>query len=490
MLLGFTETHLNANISDSELSLPGYNLYRRDRTTGQGGGVAIYVSNSVTCVERCDLESICLESIWVEVKLGNTSLLVCVVYRPPTSPVEWYTNFQSQMEKATTVSSNVILLGDFNIDFLNEIPLRWLHVYESYGFSQIISEPTRITSSSSTLIDHIYVNRPECVKEADVCKISMSDHYGVVLTWKFGKAANSMVDLHQHQSIKYKRSNRGKETSNQNPSLNSGMKAVIESTTVNQKVDIFNQALTNTTKHSHPISRRVKRPRQPFWFNVDILNAIKLRDSLKIKKNFEQYKLQRNKVVNMIRYAKGNYYYQQLINAKGNSRKLWQIFKEAIGRTPTSIPIKLSIDGEIISNSFEVAKHFNNYFIGVAETVLKEANCDGIFTPSVNFMHFLNSKIPNKVKFTIPHISPDLVMKYIVKLNDKKATGLDHINTEMLRSSCVNNPAGGVALCNIINTSIDDSMFPSLWKIAKVFSLHKGGSRSEYNNYRLSQYYL
>ena len=39
-------------------------------------------------------------------------------------------------------------------------------------------------------------------------------------------------------------------------------------------------------------------------------------------------------------------------------------------------------------------------------------------------------------------------------------------------------------LCNIINSTIDDGTFPTVWKSAKVFALHKGGSPSDINNYR------
>ena len=41
-----------------------------------------------------------------------------------------------------------------------------------------------------------------------------------------------------------------------------------------------------------------------------------------------------------------------------------------------------------------------------------------------------------------------------------------------------------ITLCHIINCSIDNGTFPNLWKSAKVFALHKGGSNHEFNNFR------
>ena len=43
-ILAFTETCLDNSISDSEVSLPGYSIFRSDRTNGRGGGIAVYVA--------------------------------------------------------------------------------------------------------------------------------------------------------------------------------------------------------------------------------------------------------------------------------------------------------------------------------------------------------------------------------------------------------------------------------------------------------------
>jgi len=44
-IIALTETWLNSNISDAEVSLPGFTLFRRDRLVRKGGGVAVYVSD-------------------------------------------------------------------------------------------------------------------------------------------------------------------------------------------------------------------------------------------------------------------------------------------------------------------------------------------------------------------------------------------------------------------------------------------------------------
>ena len=52
-------------------------------------------------------------------------------------------------------------MGDLNIDMLKKVPKRWEDLCNLYSLSQMVQQPTRITSNSKTLIDHIYVTKPE-----------------------------------------------------------------------------------------------------------------------------------------------------------------------------------------------------------------------------------------------------------------------------------------------------------------------------------------
>ena len=49
----------------------------------------------------------------------------------------------------------------------------------------MIGEPTKVTLTSSTFIDHIATNKPENVVASGVLNITISDHYLVYVTRKF-----------------------------------------------------------------------------------------------------------------------------------------------------------------------------------------------------------------------------------------------------------------------------------------------------------------
>ena len=85
-LIGISETHLNGNIRDSEIDIAGFDLLRKDRDEGAGGGVAVYVHESLTNHRRLDLEEDGIECIWTEVLVKNSKpILVGNLYRPPDS---------------------------------------------------------------------------------------------------------------------------------------------------------------------------------------------------------------------------------------------------------------------------------------------------------------------------------------------------------------------------------------------------------------------
>ena len=64
-ILCLNETRLDNTINDNIIKIPGYDIVRRDRDRN-GGGVAIYIRNIISCKNHIEfipdnLESICLE---------------------------------------------------------------------------------------------------------------------------------------------------------------------------------------------------------------------------------------------------------------------------------------------------------------------------------------------------------------------------------------------------------------------------------------------
>ena len=115
----FTETHLNADVSSSNLILEGFDESLRKNRTRNGGGILIYLSNLLKYNRIRDLESPHIETIWVEIKLKDINLLLCCLYRSDfnASQTLFINEIQSSNEIALDYTSHVILTGDIYIDF-------------------------------------------------------------------------------------------------------------------------------------------------------------------------------------------------------------------------------------------------------------------------------------------------------------------------------------------------------------------------------------
>ena len=95
--------------------------------------------------------------------------------------VRW---FVLVIDKANDHKSNILLIGYFNIDLCKPQPT-WDTTTSLFGFHQLGSNAARITSTTATLIDHIYTNDQTMVSEVLVSTAGISDHSPIFGTWSF-----------------------------------------------------------------------------------------------------------------------------------------------------------------------------------------------------------------------------------------------------------------------------------------------------------------
>ena len=116
-----TETHLNPDVLDAEISIEGYNLFRSDRLNRSHGGVCTYVRKDLAVVSEIkDSNSYCDFQI---LYLPQLNLVITNVYRPPNCPesmfIETLQKVSSSLRGMESQKANdYMVLGDFNFPFL------------------------------------------------------------------------------------------------------------------------------------------------------------------------------------------------------------------------------------------------------------------------------------------------------------------------------------------------------------------------------------
>ena len=89
-LFALNETRLDSTISDGLVKFSGFNIVRNDRSR-KGGGVCIYLRDSINYKIRKDLIPNGLEAVCLEIfKTNSRSFIVISVCRPPNSSSEFF----------------------------------------------------------------------------------------------------------------------------------------------------------------------------------------------------------------------------------------------------------------------------------------------------------------------------------------------------------------------------------------------------------------
>lgn len=173
-IIAVTETWLK----DGEtVEIPGYECLSLPRNSAsRGGGVALFIKCGIEY--QCLSESCCsrktVESLFLYLKLGVT---VGVVYRPPNSCYnEFISGMESILDPLMSRTTPLVICGDFNIDLLTASDRDYVFLLQSFSLKNVISAPTRVTSKSATLIDHVLCNIDITVR-AGVYEVPIADHY-------------------------------------------------------------------------------------------------------------------------------------------------------------------------------------------------------------------------------------------------------------------------------------------------------------------------
>lgn len=194
-----------------------------------------------------------------------------------------------------------IILGDFNICSLQRasgIHRSYANNLKLFNLGQIINEPTRITNSSKSLLDHILCNNKEKICQSGTISIGLSDHFLIYYTRKISK-----IQIKEH---KYAKIRSIKNYTKENfifRLTNADWSEYFNACDVNIAWTAFRDIFMSVLNSVVPVKEvRLKLRTEP-WIASEILELIRLRDLYlyqfkkgKEKDNYKLYCHFRNKV--------------------------------------------------------------------------------------------------------------------------------------------------------------------------------------------------
>ena len=188
-IIGITETWLHDGIDDSEITMAGFNQFRKDRLKGikeRGGGVILYCRDNLTVVDVSVEEDKKNESIWVELKQGaGKGVGIGLCYRSPTSEQNEVDSLLASVKRHAE-DSTAVIMGDFNYGGIDWGGMQgstvgerdFIDVINDCFLEQHVDRPTR----KSNILDLIMSTEINVIENVEVdCPVANSDH--CVITW-------------------------------------------------------------------------------------------------------------------------------------------------------------------------------------------------------------------------------------------------------------------------------------------------------------------
>ena len=458
-----------------------------DRSDGRkGGGSLIYYAEDLNAYERKDLsDKSPIEAVWVDISLHSQKLLVGSIYRPPDY-ANFFIEFPVLMEGIWRRRTNIVLLGDFNVNLLPSatnsgdftLKRKFLHQLSKFNLKNVINVPTRITGNSSTLIDLIITSVSHKLSHHGACNLGISDHHLIYAAINLRRPRHNSVFrfIRDLKNVNI--------TALQHEFATAPWNICDIFDDIDDSVWAWETLYNYIIDHHIPIRKVKIRSNSLPWMSSSLRKEMNKRYKLltlaqntpKGSNEWSTYKKQRNLCTKLLRTAELSYWKDKFSDAK-SSKEFWKTVKLFQGTNKSSSigPIKDS-QGILLTDDTLKANAFNSYFTNICSTL----NITAVPHPPLPTNYNSNYRsTPTLPSLNVNQELLSLCVKHHIKAN--KASGPDNIDGKVL---CLLGDAFTGSFSVIARKSFADCKFPQQWKTAKVRCIHKKGSQLDCGNYR------
>lgn len=459
-----TESWLCSSDTNKSVYLPGFTSFRNDRPS-RGGGVLIYVKKRFNTKVICRSNTDGIEYIFIEVSCNNLKVLIACVYIPKPT-VALLKILKDELKSFNNVYSDILILGDFNIDILNSSNLsrKYLNILDQLSLTIINTiEPTHFVSSTTTtstsLIDHIIVSTSRIDQVIVNSQINGISHHDLIY-----------LSYNIPQQTKINRSYVYRDFKNCDlQKLFSEVQGVswrefYNFSDIDKMTEFFNSNLTDLYDRNVPLRTFKPKLNHIPWYDPAVEISLVERDiafsawtSSKTLEDKLKYKRLRNYASLLIRRANRKYGLK-VLNPKLDGKKLWN----NLGK------IGITDESDINSTVPFLPEDINSFFLSTqTDSQVTANNCT------------LTSSAPS-ASFSFYNITPNDTISALLSIKSN-SSGSDNIAPKFIRLIL------HLILPQInylFNSILTKSVYPKCWKLAKVIPFQKKSSPNLISDYR------
>ena len=367
-IVAVTESWTHEGISDAEINLNGFNMFRKDRDIkgfNGGGGLILYIKDHLAATQIVDVLDIGCESMWISLKLDIDLLTIGICYRRPNALKDEFKNLCNQIKKYS--AQHCLIMGDFNygdIDWGSQLAgggeaTEFSDLTNDAFLVQHVLTPTR----ESNILDLIFSSDNDMEENLEViAQISTRDHNALLFSLNAGNISHSAI----HSAVKfdYHKGNY--------PEINCHLKSIdwvglFSPVNTLEKWCMLKNNVTELKEKYIPICKPSNKNNNPPWMKFKVIKEIKARNRLWKTYNddpgysrLSRYNKARNKSIANIRKAKCNFENQLSDKIKVDPKSFY-----AYLRSRSSIGPLKNDKGKLIDSALEMSELLNKHFASV-----------------------------------------------------------------------------------------------------------------------------
>ena len=474
VIIALTETWLNSGYKHfiDEFSIPGYNLFHKDRTDRIGGGVLMYIKNSHIISETFYLST--HEALYIKIRSNNdqsSSIKLILVYRPPNSSESFDVSLYNEI-KSNVGTGNIVIMGDFNCPSVNWDSFvcdsegnRLLTTMDDLFMEQLVNHPTRYNN----ILDLVFTNNPNQICDMTVGEcLGTSDHRIIRfnILYKF-KAVDNISFIPNYRKANF--------DSIRAEILSNDWDELLQGNDIERSWLIFRDTLVDICDRNIPKKIRRQHNRyKPTWFNSNIerligdkRRAYNIQKSTSNPVDIANYVSILRSVKKAIKTAKLAYEKKISTEVKSNPKSFYGYVNSKKGAR-TAIGPLITHNGSTTSDPSEMANVLNYHF-------------HSVFAKSNYYSGNINHHCTPQYQYNLPHVLAHQTHKILKNISSYKSPGPDGILPRVLKEAAYE-LSGPITI--LANKSFELGVVPADWRDANVTPIFKKGDKKDPNNYR------